>query len=701
MTLPAGWEEEKPTALPEGWEEEAPSSVESRIVGMGGVKQSDGTYLVPNEQGGPALRLDADGNQLDAPEIGAESTGEAIGNRVLATAASGAQGFAPQVAGAAHALASGDASNYRKTRDSTKATIEQAREKAGLGYDILGQIPGAFVNPASAGQRIALSAGLGAANAAAGSNVDLTKEGADLGQFAKDVGTGAAIGTAAAGVGEGVGFGIGKLGGIVKGNAAKAIATQTAKDAALVEKEVASLAGKVGAETQKGSRLIENLQRGVEGLPDIEGAKELAEGVLANNRATLPGQLAAIDAAKVAHAAAVEAAPGKAANMTRDYFAAPLFQSEILPRLKQTIAPRFGLAAVGLVMGGAADLLTGGDGRSGGFAGAVLGAPGMMQMLRNVAKSPRVQVAIANRLAPMLQNIANNVARVAAPTAALATQAVLTEAALGPPNLVAEQLVAQGGLKMALGDNGEIHPAVAAANAPRSEFDKAIQTTTGVTLLAGALEQHHDAVEKGVSRIFEADAKPQKHAPLPEGLAAFGIDTPSMLQRLSDNLGNLSEVAPGVAAEIAATSKRAIDYLAKVSTQPPRTGPMAPEWVPSAAEKRSVRLAEGVVASPMSVLDAAASGQLVPEQVAALNAVYPMLGRSMADAALSRMQAGAKVSYKARLMLGFLTDTDVDGTFSSIGPNQQAIQAQQQKPSNQMPNPSKVSLAERTEERDA
>lgn len=687
----------------------AGSDVESRIKELGGVKQPDGTYLVPGEGGTAPFRLDADGNRLDeAPVIGEESTKEAILGRTLATAASGAQGFVPQIAGvgaAAAALGQGAdvGAAYRKERDTTKATIEAAREDAGIGYDILGQVPAALVNPASIPGRIALSAGLGAVNAASASDVDLTREDADLGKFATDIGTGAAIGTAAAGIGEGVGFGISRLGGLVRGNAARAIAAQTARDAAAVEAEVATLAGRLGGETQKGSRIIENLQRGLEGIPDVPGARDLAEGVLAGNRAALPGQLATIEAARATAAAARANAPAEAARRTRDYFAAPLFQTEVLPRLRQTLAPRFGLAAVGLVMGGAADLLTGGDGRSGGFAGAVLGAPGMMQMLRNVAKSPRVQVAIANRLAPMLQNVANSVARVAAPTAALATQALLTEAALGPPNLVAEQLVAQGGLKMALGDNGSIHPDVAAANAPRSELDRAIQTETGVTLLAGVLEQQHAAVEKGLSRVFAGDAKPQKHQPLPEGLAAFGIDTQAMLDRLSENTGNLADVAPGVASELAATSKRALDYLAKVAVQPSRAGPMAPEWTPSAAERRSLRLAEGVVASPMSVLDAAASGQLVPEQVAALNAVYPMLGRSIADAALSRLETGAKVPYKARLMLGFLTETDVDGTFASIGPNQAAIQAQSKKPSNQMPPPGgkPLTLAERTEERNA
>jgi hypothetical protein len=679
----------------------AGSDVEARIVSLGGVKQADGTYLVPG--GGTApFRLSAQGDRLDeAPAIGEESTGEAIGNRVLATAAAGAQGLAPQIAGAARVVATGDTKQYAPTRDSTKATIEQARAKAGIGYDILGSVlSSGLAAPETLLGRVALAGGVSAINAGAASDVDLTKDDASLGDFAKDVATGAGIGIASAGVGEGLGFGIRKLGGLVTGNAAKAIATQTAKDAAAVEKEIASLAGKVGAETQKGSRLIENLQRGTDGLPAIEGAKELAEGVLANNRATLPGQLATIEAAKVAHAAAVAAGPGKAAQMTRDYFAAPLFQSEILPRLKATIAPRFGLAAAGLVMGGAADLLTGGDGRSGGFAGAVLGAPGMMQMLRNVAKSPRVQVAVATKLVPLLQSVANTVAKGVAPTAAMLTQYVLTEELLGPPGLAAEQLIAANGIGSVLGANKPL-PGTA-LNAPQTEVDRAIQQTAAVTLLGGALEAQNEKLAKGLERLFKGKPDEAKPQAMPD-LAALQANPQAMLERLANNAGNLPSVAPMIAAELAATAQRATDYLLKVSATPPKKGPLAPEWVRSDAEKRSVRLASDVIASPMSILESAAAGMLVPEQVAALNAVYPMLGRQMADMALDRLTSGEDVPYRARLMVGFLTGVDPDGTFASIGPNQLAIRAQSQKPSNagvaSQAGADKLTVASRTSER--
>lgn len=685
---PPGFELDAVPPPPDGFALDAPSTAESRILELGGVRQADGTYLIPGHGGTEPFRLDADGNRIgDAPAIGEESTAEAIGNRVVATAGSALLPVAPQFVGIERGLQSlttnkGFGDEYRKGRDDTKRVIAGAKEKAGLGYEIAGAVlSGGVTAPETILGRVALAGALGAGGAALTSDVDLTKDDVDLGKFTGDVAIGTGIGLASAGVGEGLGAGVRKLGGLVTGNAAKAIATQTAKDAAAVEKEIASLVGRAGAETQKGSRFIENLQRGTKGITDPD-ALALAQGVLANNAAELPGQLATIDAAKAAAAAARAAGPAEAARRTRDYFAQPLWQTEILPRMKQTLAPRFGLAAVGLVMGGGADLLTGGDGRSGGFAGAVLGAPGMMQMLRNVAKSPRVQVAVATKLAPLLQSVANRIAQGVTPTAAMLTQYVLTEEALGPPSLAAEQLVSRGGLASLVGDNGSVDPEVAALNAPQSELDSAIAKTVGVTLLGGALQDQNERMEQALTGVFQGTRTAQgKPVDLPD-LAALQTNPGLLLERLTNNTGNLASVAPMVASELAATAQRATDYLLSVAATPPKRGPLAPDWVRSAAENRSLRLASEVVANPMSILDAAASGVLVPEQVAALNAVYPMLGRQMSDMALSRLEAGAKVPYRARLMLGFLTGIDVDGTFASIASNQQAIRAQSQKPSN-------------------
>src|SRR5205809_5788088 len=129
---------------------------------------------------------------------------------------------------------------------------------------------------------------------------------------------------------------------------------------------------------------------------------------------------------------------------------------------------------------------------------------------------------------------------------------------------------------------------------------------------------------------------------------------------------------------MSATASRAVAYLAQQAEVPPKPGPMAPEWEPPEADRFMFAAKLEVVQDPMSVLQAAAAGELMEEQVEALWAVYPRLARQMADLALERMTAApSEVPYSARLMVNMLSGIDPDGTFSAeaISRNQAAIAA--------------------------
>ncbi len=156
------------------------SDAEGRIKELGGVKQPDGTYLVPGENGGPALRLDAQANPVGGPiQTGSD---EATGlENAVATLGSAALPVIPQAKGIEAALgtigtdkSAGDA--YRKGRDETKRTIQQAKDKAGFIPQLAGAVlSGGIAAPETILGRVGLSAGLSAAGQALDSNVDLTK----------------------------------------------------------------------------------------------------------------------------------------------------------------------------------------------------------------------------------------------------------------------------------------------------------------------------------------------------------------------------------------------------------------------------------------------------------------------------------------------------------------------------------------------
>lgn len=724
-----------------------------RFIQEFGTKQDDGNYLV--KRGEVTQLFTPEGNPVEDVKAKLDHS-EATGlEKVLTTVNSGAQGLVPQVAGLKAALEvddpEGAKERYRLARDRAKQATDAASEKAGLGYQVAGAVlSGGLAAPESIAGRVALAGGLGALNAATSSGGDVTRldEGDNAAQLLKETAMGAGTGLLAGGVGEAVGAGLNKATGFLRNSASEAIASQAAKDVGAVEKEIASLKGKLGSETQQGSRMLENLQRGISGTPPIYGGgagavgpemqakaivalesaegRKLAEKVLERNLEALPGKTASIQALEAELAAKTAGAAKEVEARTRAYFAAPIFQSEVLPRLKQ-MAPRFGLAAVGAATGSAYDFVTGDTHGSGGFTGAVLGAPGMLMMLKNVAKSPRVRTTIAAKMAPLIQAASSALGAGLVPSLNVLGGSVLHEQALGDPDLAAEKLTARGGLKSVLGDSPPDAAALVGASAPAGPLDRAIAQTVGVATLAGALSEHDEEIDRHVEKILKGAREPHHAAAAALASQDFGskrmrqeaedahdkrvteaaqlaADPSALVTRVTNNTGGLSEVAPNVAGALTRVADRAAQYLAKMAAIPPPSGPMAAKHSPSEVDRHSFATALEVVQSPDSVLRHAAAGTLTPSRMAALKAVYPALARQVADVALTRMADNPKgVPYRSKLMLGILTGVDPDGTLATTARNQAVIRGNSTKPSNagapssQAPKGAdKLTLAQRT-----
>lgn len=696
--LPTGWELESASpGLPSGWELESGSGASSPDTFKArGVRQPDGTWLVQTPTG--PVRLNDDGTPVEALHTPGGSgdvdalSEEGVLNRVLATAQGGAQGLVPQLAGLTAAAKGGD---YAKARDDARDTVNKATEEAGIGYQIAGSVlSSGLAAPESMTARLGLSAGLGGLNAAAESGGDLEK-----------TAEGAGIGLVGGGVGEALGYGVRKLGAKLWGSAADALANQTAKDAQAVEKEIASLTGELGAETQKGSRMLENMQRGASELPTgagtsaavgpqmqgqlaaalhTPGAQELAEKVAGSNLAKFPGQKAAIDRLEAELVTKQAGAAAEAAKRTSDYFATPLWQSEIAPRLR-TLAPRFGLAATGAALGEGYGALTGSDSHEGAFVGAVLGAPGVRAMMKNIASSNRIKVAVAEKMVPLLITASQALRHGIVPTAALLSQATLHEDALGDTDLAAEQLAARGGFKALLGQHPPDVGHLTGINAPQTPLDAAIHRTAGVTALAGALDAHHTEMDRRV-KAFLSDSKPGAPPPSREPHAdvhELAANPQALVDRLANNLGSLTTVAPSVSASMAGVAQRAVQHLSTLSGAPAARGPLGKEWVPSSSEKRLVAHAAAIIDDPLLLLEHAQAGTLTRTHLDAAKAVYPTLARAIGDRALdAAIEKGDKLTHRQRLMLSLLAGVDVDGALAGTAANQRAVQAGSVKPSN-------------------
>lgn len=215
---------------------------------------------------------------------------------------------------------------------------------------------------------------------------------------------------------------------------------------------------------------------------------------------------------------------------------------------------------------------------------------------------------------------------------------------------------------------------------------------------AAAVKAQDDAIRKGVDRVFRGGGSSVQRALKTQDFGAMRMrrgpgdgylkrveevrnlatDPEALLERVTGNLGPVAQLAPAVAGSMAATASRAVAYLAKQAEVPPKAGPLAPEWDAPEADRFSFAQKLEVIQNPMSVLEAAAAGELTEEQVEALQSVYPRLARQIADAALEKMvDAPESVPYASRLMLNMLTGVDPDGSFGpeAIARNQAAIAA--------------------------
>jgi hypothetical protein len=281
-----------------------------------------------------------------------------------------------------------------------------------------------------------------------------------------------------------------------------------------------------------------------------------------------------------------------------------------------------------------------------------------------------------------------------------------SEADLGNPDLAAEQLAARGGLGAVLGNHPPDVGYITGVSTPQTPLDQAIQQTVGITQLAGALDAHHSEIDARVKAFIKekpASKTPPKPKPLPDGVHELASDPQALVDRVSNNLGGLHTIAPGVAGSITSVANRAVQHLARLSAAPVPKGPLGRPWVQTGAERRRIEQATAIIDEPLTLLDHAAAGTLTRAHVNAANDVYPMLTRAIGDRALDAAIDAGPMTHRQRLMLSLLTGIDVDGSRASTAANQRAIQAQSVKPSNAgLPGTAgaeSLTLGERTEER--
>ena len=145
-------------------------------------------------------------------------------------------------------------------------------------------------------------------------------------------------------------------------------------------------------------------------------------------------------------------------------------------------------------------------------------------------------------------------------------------------------------------------------------------------------------------------------------------------------LADLADAAPNVASATRNVNATAIQYLENARPKPPANLPpiSLAGWTPIEADQRKfVRIAEAVN-NPLETLALASKGALLPEQVAALNTVYPSLMEDVRQKLMERIEETGKIPEKHRMMVSMLLGKDVDGRtqLNRMAPTQSVYGAQ-------------------------
>ena len=185
-------------------------------------------------------------------------------------------------------------------------------------------------------------------------------------------------------------------------------------------------------------------------------------------------------------------------------------------------------------------------------------------------------------------------------------------------------------------------------------------------------------------------------------------DNDALMDQQDAMLADLADDAPNVADATKTVNATALQYLASKKPQPPAN--LAPmqlmAWEPIEADKRKfLRINEAVI-NPLDTLSLAAKGALLPEQIDALNTVYPSLMAEVRANLLERIEQTGKVPEKHRMMVSMILGKDIDGRMQaakivpaqSVYGQQRQVDAQKQAQA-QMPmtRAQRLNLAERAE----
>ena len=181
-------------------------------------------------------------------------------------------------------------------------------------------------------------------------------------------------------------------------------------------------------------------------------------------------------------------------------------------------------------------------------------------------------------------------------------------------------------------------------------------------------------IERGIASLFkpatpviEAIAAPSaKSLGLLDKVVAAAQTNPEGMMGVS---GDLHEYLPEHSAHLAATSARAVSFLASIRPVTGKVSPLGPERKPSEVEIAKYNRALQIVEQPLMVLNHIKNGSLTSDDLKAISTVYPALYEDMKEKILEKLidynQKGIKLDYPVAMSLSLFLGMNLENSTES------------------------------------
>lgn len=216
----------------------------------------------------------------------------------------------------------------------------------------------------------------------------------------------------------------------------------------------------------------------------------------------------------------------------------------------------------------------------------------------------------------------------------------------------------------------------------KAMVDFAQHTINGENLLA-----------KATKNLFKAGMKviPESYMPTERDRAKLD----KALKNLQANQNSLMEVGgktshylPDHGAAIAQTASNAVNYLNSLRPAEERRMPLDPKPVVNAVQKAKYERALDIAQQPLSVLDRIQKGTILPEDIIAMQQMYPGLYKRVSaklmDNMINEVSKGVAIPYQTKIGLSLFMGQPLDSTMTPQG-IQSAQPAPSQPPSQPQP----------------